>query len=459
MRTPSMQNARVFFHPLAGLLAALLVMLAASLPARAGMDIQEVVSDKGIKAWLVEDYTVPIVTIQMAFKGGSTQDPDGKAGMANLITGLFDEGAGDLDSDAFQERLDDVGAEMSFSQSPDSISGSMRMLADNRDEALELLRLAITRPRFDPGPVERIREQIVAGILSDARDPRTIAAIEWNKGLYGDHPYARRNDGTVETLRTITPEDLKAFHQAQFARDNLVVGVVGAIDAETLKRELDRLFADLPEKADQRPVGPAAPEFGQRMEVAYDLPQTSIRLAYPGVKRADPDFYAAYVMTHILGGGTFSSRLYEEVREKRGLAYGVGAWLSPRDYSAELQISTATRSDRAQETLDVILEQVDRMVKDGATAAELETAKKYIIGSYPIANFDNSRDIARTLVGIQQENLGIDYIRERAGHINAVTLEDVHEQARKLLTAKPAIMMVGPQEAIAGAAPAATSGG
>ncbi|MFP1633041.1 M16 family metallopeptidase [Zhengella sp. ZM62] len=455
MRKMTMRNlapARIA----AGLAAAVLMLALATLPAKAEMKIQEVVSDTGIKAWLVEDYTVPIVTIQMAFEGGSTQDPEGKAGMANLITGLFDEGAGDLDSDAFQERLDDVGAEMSFSQSPDSITGSMRMLAENRDEALDLLRLAITEPRFDAEPVNRIREQIVSGIQSEERDPRTIAAIEWNKGIYGEHPYARRNDGTVETLRAITPQDLKAFHKAQFARDNLFVGVVGAIDAQTLKAELDRLFGGLPAKADQKPVGPANPKFGQRMEVTYDLPQTSIRLAYPGVKRDNPDFYAAYVMTHILGGGSFSSRLYDEVREKRGLAYGVGAWLSPRDYSAELQISTATRSDRAQETLDVILEEVRKMVEEGPTEAELESAKKYIIGSYPIANFDNSRDIARTLVGIQQENLGIDYISSRAGHINGVTLDEVREQARKLLTADPAIMLVGPKGAIAGspAAPA-----
>lgn len=431
----------------AGLAAAALLLALATLPAKAEMKIQEVVSDMGVKAWLVEDYTVPIVTIQMAFEGGSTQDPEGKAGMANLITGLFDEGAGDLDSDTFQERLDNVGAEMSFSQGPDSISGSMRMLAENRDEALELLRLAITEPRFDPEPVERIREQIISGIQADERDPRTIAAIEWNKGIYGDHPYAQRSDGTVETLRAITPADLKAFHKAQFARDNLVVGVVGAIDAATLKAELDRLFGGLPANADRKPVGPADPKFGQRMEVNYDLPQTSIRLAYPGVKRDNPDFYAAYVMTHILGGGSFSSRLYDEVREKRGLAYGVGAWLSPRDYSAELQISTATRSERAQETLDVILEEVRKMVDEGPTEAELESAKKYIIGSYPIANFDNSRDIARTLVGIQQEDLGIDYISTRDEHINAVTLEDVREQARKLLTAEPAIMLVGPRPA------------
>lgn len=444
---------------MAGLATALLILVAAALPASAEMKIQQVVSDKGIKAWLVEDYSVPIITLQMAFKGGSTQDPAGKEGMANLITGLLDEGAGDLDSDAFQDRLDTSGAEMSFSEGTDAISGSMRMLADKKDEAFNLLHMAITSPRFDQAPVDRIREQIIAGIQSDERDPRTIAGIEWNKGVYGDHPYGRRGEGTPATLRTITPDDLKAFHKREFARDNLYVGVVGAIDAETLKTELDKLFGDLPAKADQKDVGPATPKFGQRMEVDYDLPQTSIRLAYPGVKRDNPDFYAAYVMTHILGGGTFSSRLYDEVREKRGLAYGIGAWLSPRDYSAELQISTATRSDRAGETLSVILDQVRRMAKEGPTEAELESAKKYIIGSYAISNFDNSSDIARTLVAIQQEDLGIDYISRRTGLINAVTLDEVKKQAAKLLSAEPVIMMVGPKEAIADAAPTLKSGG
>ena len=215
--------------------------------ARAAVEIQEVVSDKGVRAWLVEDYTVPIVTMRFAFRGGSTQDPEGKEGLANLMTGLFDEGAGDLDSDAFQKALDEAGAEMSFDQSRDELSGSIRMLAETREKAFDLLRLAVNEPRFDPAPVDRIRAQIVSGIIADSRNPSTLAQIAFNKALFGDHPYARHDEGTAESLATVTPDDLKTAREKMFGRDNLHVAVVGAIDPEDLKRELDRVFGDLRE--------------------------------------------------------------------------------------------------------------------------------------------------------------------------------------------------------------------
>ncbi|MCB1418431.1 MAG: insulinase family protein [Notoacmeibacter sp.] len=428
---------------LSAFLVALLVFVAS--PVLAAVKVQSVTSGKGVTAWLVEDYSVPIVTIRFSFQGGTTQDPAGKEGMSNLITGLLDEGAGDMDSDAFQEAMEDAGAEMSFSEGLDSIEGSFRTLAETRDQSVALLSLAVNKPRFDPAPVERIRDQIISGIEAEARDPSTIAKFAWNENVYSGHAYARRSEGTPETLLTITPEDLKAFHKAQFARVNLHVGVVGAIDAESLKKVLDQVFGDLPEKPQQAPVGQAAPKFGQDLAVNYDLPQTTIRLAFPGLKRSDPEFYAAYLMNHILGGGTFSSRLYTEVREKRGLAYGINSWLSTRDYSSELQISTATRSDRAAETLKVIEDEVAKMAAEGPTPEELEEAKKYIINSYAVANFDSSSSIAETLVAVQDQNLGITYFEDRERLIGQVTIEEVKASAAKLLSAKPVIMLVGPQ--------------
>ena len=335
----------------AALLAVVFLTLPALLPARAAVTIQEVKSDSGITAWLVEDYSVPIIAVRFAFRGGDTQDPVGKEGLVNLMTGLFDEGAGDLDSDAFQNRLDDAGAEMRFSGGRDAIYGSMRMLADQKDEALELLRMAIEQPRFDQAPIDRIRGQIVAGIIAAARDPGTAAQLAWLKALYGDHPYSRQDEGTAATLASITAADLKALHHRLFARDNLIVGVVGAIDADTLKKDLDRVFGGLPEKAELTPVPDVAPKFGEKVETLYDLPQTTLQFAYPGEDRNNPEYFAAYLMNHILGGGDFTSRLFEEVREKRGLAYSVGSQLVNYDHAALLVISTATRSDRAGETI------------------------------------------------------------------------------------------------------------
>lgn len=406
--------------------------------------IQDVKSDKGVTAWLVEDYSVPIVTIRFSFQGGNTQDPVGKEGLSKLMSGLFDEGAGEFDSDAFQIKLDDAGAEMRFGAGRDTTFGSMRMLAEKQDEAFDLLRLAIKQPRFDQDPIDRIRSQIVAGIVASERDPDTAAQEKWQQALYGDHPYARPEDGTQASLATITADDLRASHKAIFAKDTLKVAVVGAIDAETLKTRLDALFGDLPEKSDLRPVATIDMNLGQEVTVDYALPQTSLRLAYPGVPRAAPDFFAAYIMNHILGGGTFSSRLFEEVREKRGLAYGVGSSLVTSKYSSGLVVRTATRSDRAAETLEIIRDTVRRMAEEGPTEAELAAAKKYIIGSYALNNLDSSGAIATTLLSLQQEDLGIDYMERRDAIIDAVTLDDVKAAAKKLLSAEPAVLVVGP---------------
>lgn len=425
-------------------LVALLLVLA---PARAEVEIQEVVSPGGIRAWLVEDYTVPIVSARFAFQGGTTQDPKGKEGIANLMTGLFDEGAGALDSDAFQIALDDAGAEMSFSSSRDAIFGAMRMLADRQDQAFSLLKLAVTEPRFDPAPIARIRDQIIAGIEARALDPEARSEIAWAEAVYQDHPYARREEGTKETLAAITAEDLKAFHGRIFARSNLTVGVVGAIDAVALGRQLDEIFGKLPQTAGLEPVPAAEPKFDQSIRVTYNLPQTTLQLAYPGIKRSDPQFFAAYLMNQILGGGSFSSRLFNEVREKRGLAYGVSSALINRDHAQSLVIGTATRSDRAGETLRIIRDEVRRMSEEGPTEKELAFTKRYVTGAYAINNLDTSSAIARTLVNLQRDDLGIDYIERREALIDAVTIDDVRAAARRLLSAEPAVMIVGPESA------------
>jgi zinc protease len=359
------------------------------------------------------------------------------------MSGLFDEGAGDLDSAAYQERLDKSGLSLRFDAQRDVIYGSARMLSRDAAEGFDLLRLAVQEPRFDQAPIDRIRAQLTAKLLGDARDPQTQARKEFRRALYGDHPYARDDDGTPETLASITAEDLKAFHKRLFARDNLHVAVVGAISPEDLKGVLDKVFAGLPEKAELTPVQHVAPKLDQTVRYEYDLAQTGLQLVYPGVARDDPAFFPAYLMNHILGGGTFSSRLFDEVREKRGLVYGVGSGLVSQKYSDSLVIGTSTRPERAAETLSVIRETVAKMADEGPTQDELDKGKKYLIGSYPINNLDSSEAIASTLVELQVQDLGIDYIDRRQGLINAVPLDAVKAEAKRLLSTEPAVMVVG----------------
>lgn len=420
-------------------------VLLGTVPAFAVVEFQEITSPAGIEAWLVEDYSVPIITIRFAFEGGSTQDPIGKEGLSDLITALFDEGAGDLDSEAFQIRLDDAGAEMAFAADLDAVYGSMRLLADQRDEALGLLRLAIQQPRFDQNPIDRMRAQLVSGLRAAARNPQTAAQKMWAEAIYRDHPYARPTQGTPETLATVTADDLRAFHQAVFARERLHVGIVGAINAEDAKRVLDDLFAALPERPALQPVPDASLALGEDLAVEYPLPQTSIYMAYPGMERTDPQFFAAFIMTHILGGDSLLSRLNQEVREKRGLSYGVGANLLNLEHANALVIGTSTNANRAGETLGVIKNEVARMAAEGPTPQELAQAKKYLIGSYALNELSSSSAIANTIVGLQLRELGSDYITERAGMLEAVSIEEVRAAAAKLLGAKPTTLLLGPK--------------
>jgi zinc protease len=432
-------------RPLAALatlgLSALLI-----LPAQAEVVFQDITSPAGVHAWLVEDYAVPIVTIRFAFEGGTTQDPVGKEGLTTLMTTLFDEGAGTLDSDAFQIALDDAGAEMGFAADADATYGSMRMLADHRDEAVALLKLAIEKPSFTQNPIDRMRAQLITGINASAQDPNTAAQRQWGTALYGDHPYSRRSQGTAETLNALDGDDLRAQHQAIFARGKLSVGIVGAISADDAKAMLDELFANLPAEPNLAPIADIKPNLGQDLRVDYKLPQTSIFMAFPSVARTDPDYFAAYLMTQILGGDTFQSRLTSEVREKRGLTYGISASMVGFEHSQSLLIATATRAESAPETLKVIQDVIAGLVADGPTEEELADAKRYIIGSYPIGELSSSSAIANTLVGLQMRDLGIDYISTRADQINAVTVADIKAMAARLLTVKPTIMQMGPAQ-------------
>jgi len=412
-------------------------------PRRAAPAIQKVETTRGIKAWLVEDYSLPIVTILFAFEGGTTQDSSGKEGEVRLMTGLLNEGAGDLSSEVFRERLDDADAEMRFRARSEAVYGYMRVLADQKDPAFDLLQLAVEQPRFDQAPLDRVRAQMVTGIIADAKDPNVAAALAWKKTLYGDHPYSRQAKGTEQTLATITAPDLKALHKRLFARANLTIAVAGAIDASTLKRDLDRIFAGLPATPSLVPMSETAPRLGQEIHIRYDLPQTKLHLAYPGIDAKDPQFFAACLTNQILGGASKTSRLYKEVREKRGLTYSIRSYLVNSSHSSMLSASTGTRPDRAAETLSIIRAEVRQMAEKGVSQGELEAAKKKIIGGYAIDHLNSSSAIVNTLVKIQERDEDIDFIERRKQLIQAVTIEDVGSVAKRLLGADPSIMVVG----------------
>ena len=439
---------RPLARPLATAAAALTLTFTAALafavPALA-VDIEEVTSPGGIRALLVEDYTNPLIAVKFAFEGaGSTQDAAGKEGTANLMSGLLDEGAGDIKSQAFQEKLDDLGVSLSYDSSLDNFSGSFRTITDFQDDAFDLLRLSVNEPRFDEEPVSRIRGQIETGIIASRNDPGELAGKAFSETVFAGHPYARPSEGTVDSLRAVTADDLRTFRNKVFAKDNLIVGVVGAISPEQLGRKLDIVFGPLPDKADLKTIPEIEPVTAKTVAVDLAVPQTVIQMALPGVRRDAADFFPAYLMNHVLGGGSFTSRLYTEVREKRGLAYGAGSFLASYDHSAVLGIQTATRSDKAPETIEIIRQQLADVAENGVTPDELAKAKTYVVGSYAIRNLDSSLAIASTLVGIQLDDLGIDYIDKREKLIDDVTMDQVKAAAAKLLSVDPTVITVGP---------------
>ena len=425
------------------MLAGTVALFLAPRPAEA-IDIKQVVSPGGIEAWLVEEHTIPVIAVSILFEGGAYHDPEGKAGLSYLLSATLDEGAADIPSEAFQRRLKDSAIELSFEADRDVFEGQMRTLSANRDEAFELLSLAVTGPRFDAGPVERMKRQLASQIARDDVRPDRQANQAWFRASFGERGYGMPLRGTVETMQSLGPDDLRAFHARLMTRDRLIIGVVGDIDAETLGPLLDKTFGGLPATSDLPKIAGDNPQAGPKLvTIEKDVPQTEIRFGLPGLTRDHPDFMAAYVMNYILGGGGFSSRLYEEVREKRGLTYSVYSYLYPLEGTGLFLGGAATRADRAAETLSVIRAEIERMAGEGPTEEELEAAKRYLTGAYPL-RFDTSTKIARQLVAIQNSDLGIDYVNERNGLVEAVTIEDVRRLARDLLDpSKLLIVAVG----------------
>jgi zinc protease len=407
-------------------------VLIAATNAASAVTIEKIVSPSGIEAWLVRDKSVPLITLNYAFNGGASQDDADKSGTAHFAADLLDEGAGELDSKTFHERLENHAIELGFQVGRDTFHGSLRALNEHRDEAVDLLRLALTKPRFDADAIERVREQELSVLRRDITNPNDIAGRRWWQTAFPGHPYGRETKGTLETMARITADDLRDYVRRVFARNELKVSIVGDVDEKVAGELIDRAFGSLPAKNDLKPVPDTTPKgLGRRIVIDVDVPQAVVTYGGPGVARNDPQFMAAYIANHILGGGSFSSRLYKEVREKRGLAYGVSNSLIWFRHAAVVIGGTATRADATADALTVIEQETKRMAESGPTAEELAAAKSYLKGSYALG-LDTSGKIAAQLTQIQIDNLGIDYIQRRSSLIDAVTIEDAKKAARRL---------------------------
>ena len=406
------------------------------------LTIEKVTSPSGIEAWLVEDHKNPIIAADFSFAAGGATDPSGKEGLATMVSGLLDEGAGDMDAQAFQGRLEDLAVGLTFSADDDNFSGRVKTLTDNRDEAFKLLHLALTKPRFDADAVERVRGQMLVGLQQQEQDPQSLVGRAFAAAIYPNHPYGRLS--TEASYKAIGGADLKGWAGGHLSRDRLVVSVVGDITPSQLGALLDRTFADLPAKVDLAPIAEAmVPAKGSLKIIKKPIPQSVVNFGEQGVKRDDPDWYTAYVMNYILGGGSFSSRLMTEVRVKRGLAYGAYTALEPNEHGGLVVGEVATRNDKVAESLKIIKEELRKMGSGDVAPQELASAKTYLNGSFPL-QMDSTTAIAALLSVVQRDHLGIDYFDRRPTLIGKVAAADIRRVAGKLLDPdKLTIVVVG----------------
>lgn len=410
------------------LFAAALSLLA--LPVWAEVKISEVTSPGGIKAWLVEEHGIPFTALEIRFRGGTSLDPAGKRGAIKLMVSLLEEGAGTLDSKGFAEARDDLAAQFSFDSGADTVAVSAQFLTENRDKAVALLKTALTDPAFDQPSIDRVRGQILSIIASRATSPDDIAQETASKITFGDHPYGSSDLGTAETVKALSREDILAAKAATMARDRVYVSAVGDITPEALGQIIDTLFGDLPEKGAALPPPATARFSGTTTVVDFDTPQSSIVFGQPGMRLENPDYYALFVLNQIIGGAGFTARLMDEVREKRGLTYGVSTDLMVMDLGEAWLGSLASSNQKTAEAIGVIRDVWADVARNGVTQAELDAAKTYMTGSYPL-RFDGNANITSILVGMQMDGFPIDYPATRNARIEAVTLDDVNRVARE----------------------------
>ncbi|HKK86443.1 MAG TPA: pitrilysin family protein [Roseovarius sp.] len=403
-----------------------------ALPAMADVEVKEITTPGGLEAWLVEEHNIPFVSLELRFRGGASLDAPGKRGATNLMVGLLEEGAGDMDARAFARATESLAASFRYDVSDDTISISARFLTENQEDAVSLLRESLVNPRFDEQAIQRVRAQVMSNIRSSLKDPRDLAGMAFDKLVYGEHPYATPLNGTAESVSSLERQDLLDAHKATLARDRVFISAVGDITEDELKSLLDDLLGGLPETGAPLPEPAEVNLPGGVKVVDFETPQSVAMFAQPGIDRDDPDFFAAYILNHILGGGSFESRLMQEVREKRGLTYGVYSYLADRDGAQLWMGSVSSANDRIAEAVKVIRDEWARIRDNGVTEQELQDAKTYLTGAYPL-RFDGNGPIADITVAMQMENLPTDYILNRNAMVEAVTLVDVNRVAQDLL--------------------------
>ncbi len=402
-------------------------------PQPSSINVQEVKSVKGLTAWMVTSPEIPVVSVAIAFKSaGNAADPQGLAGLVRLLTSTLDEGAGPWDSQGFKKFLLEKNIELAISANQDIFQLSFRTIKKNVGDAFHVLNLILRDPKFDDEALVRVKNQILTSLEQSLHNESFLANQKLNSLIYGSHPYGKTAQQILKEFPKITATQMRQFIKDRFARDQIVISAVGDITPQELKDYLDKTFGDFPETATPTDLKKATLlNLGTTVVETLDIPQSLVYFTQPGITRDDPDFYAAVVMMKIMGDGEFESRLWNEVREKRGLTYGIDADIHYSKYASLLIGGTSTKNTSVQEVINLI-RKVWQNMKDGATQTELDFVKKRMIGSFSL-NFSSTNRIAKALLVYQLDNLGIDYINKRNKIISSLTLDHINKVAKSLL--------------------------
>lgn len=395
--------------------------------------VRESATKNGVKFWIMEDHYMPIVSIRLAFsRSGFAYDPAGKLGLSYMVASLLDEGAGDMSSLEFSQKLEELATDISFETDQDNFYISLKTLSSNLADAMQLMGLAMSKPRFDEKAVERIRGQIQVVITKQQEDPEALASLKFNELIFEGHPYGRVQYGKSEDVAKISKADLQNFVKDHFTHENMVVSVVGDVTADKISAMLDKNI-NLPQKANL-PAVLAAPVINKtkREDISKSIPQTAVMFGLKAPQRNDPDFYPAYLMNYILGGGSFESRLMQEIREKNGLVYTVYSYIDNAHSSGILAGYLGTKNSNSDKAIELLKQQIKKMKEGGITESELQAAKDYLIGSFPLKMTKNS-NLAAFLSVMQTESLGIDFFEKRNSYVENVTVEQVNAVASRLL--------------------------
>jgi zinc protease len=394
----------------------------------------QVIPFAGGSAWLVEDHSLPIVSLSWSWAGGASLDPAGEEGAIAQAASLLTEGAGSLDSIAFADALRDQAINLGFGAGRDQFEGSLRALTDALPDAVRLATLAMTRPRFDASAVERVRARALAAERRALETPRGQANRSFWAAAFPGHPAGRPSSGTAASLASLTVAQMQSALARQMRRDGLLVAASGAIKPAALAALLAELFSGLP--AGAPPAAPALPaftRFGQQV-VQVAAPQSTAMFGQQGLPTTDPDWEAAQVMLRVLGGGGFSSRLMQAVREERGLAYGISAGLDLMFRQGILVGAVSSENARMAETLAVTRAEWRRMAEAGPTDEELADAVAYLTGALPL-QFVDSRRISDGLLTLRQNDRPPEWLAGRPARLAALKRDQLAKVAGRLLRA------------------------